>query len=181
MFEKLSTKTPDNPEYIVSPSERQELEESFAGMDNSLGFLEKAAKDFAPILRYSPKQSFKAVKNFENQVDKAYGELVDTRERASGNRLTFTKEEGSPEYQASATKMQNLIQDGYNLYLRTDPDTKGGKILRKRLKNRIQRYKKIAESALKKGRSIETGTPRGGYSVFSQSPDLIQLLDSIEF
>ena len=133
-------------------------------MDNSLGFLEKAAKDFAPILRYSPKQSFKAVKNFENQVDKAYGELVDTRERASGNRLTFTKEEGSPEYQASATKMQNLIQDGYNLYLRTDPDTK-----------------KIAEAALKKGRSIETGTPRGGYSVFSQSPDLIQLLDSIEF
>ena len=181
MFEKLSTETPDNPEYIVSPSERQELEESFAGMDNPLGFLEKAAKDFAPILRYSPKQSFKAVKNFENQVDKAYGELVDTRERASGNRLTFTKEEGSPEYQASATKMQNLIQDGYNLYLRTDPDTKGGKILRKRLKNRIQRYKKIAEAALKKGRSIETGTPRGGYSVFSQSPDLIQLLDSIEF
>jgi len=181
MWTELPAETPATPEYIVSPSERQELEKGLAGIGEPLGFLEKAADDFAPILRYSPKQSYKAVKNFEVESDKAYGELVDRRETGKGGRRTFTKEEGSPEYEASATKLQDLIQNGYNLYLRTDPDTKGGKILRKRLRKRIQRYKNIAKAALKKGRSIETGTPRGGYSVFSQSPDLIQLLDSIEF
>jgi hypothetical protein len=180
-FEELPTETPATPEYIVSPSERQELEEGLAGMGEPLGFLEKAADDFAPILRYSPKQSYQAVKNFEIESDKAYGELVDKRETGRGGRRTFTKEEGSPDYEASATKLQDLIQNGYNLYLRIDPDTKGGKMLRKKLRKRIERYKKIAEAALKKGRSIEPGIPRGGYSVFSQSPDLIQLLDSIEF
>ena len=191
MWTELPTETPATPEYIVSPSERQGLEEGFVGMDpKNLGFLERAADDYAVVLNYSPKQSFLAVKNFKKETDKALNDLMENREKGRGGQtISATEETASPEYTAAATRLQDLIQNGYNLYLRTDPNTKGGKKLRKDIKGKLISLRNRARNTLKEptgwksksGRLFTTGAAKGEYTVMSQNQDLVELLDSIEF
>jgi hypothetical protein len=173
-------------EAYVQPSGRQEIEERLAGLGQPLGFLGRAASDFSPIMRYSPKQSYKAVKNFEQQTDNLLKSMdkswVEAAQKSPGMfKVAMEDLSASEKYQSSAVKLQNLVTDGYGMYLMTDPNTKGGKILRKKLRMKLNKLVGMAKRAeMKPGGVPIAGKEKGMANVLKGNQDLIDLLLSLE-
>ena len=173
-------------EAYVQPSGRQEIEERLAGLGQPLGLLGRAASDFSPLMRYSPKQSYKAVKNFEQQTDNLLKSMdkswVEAAQKSPGMfRVAMEDLSASEKYQNSAVKLQNLVTDGYGMYLMTDPDTKGGKILRKKLRMKLNKLVGMAKRAeMKPGGVPIAGKEKGMANVLKGNQDLVDLLLSLE-
>ena len=173
-------------EAYVQPSGRQEIEERLAGLGQPLGLLGRAASDFSPLMRYSPKQSYKAVKNFEQQTDNLLKSMdkswVEAAQKSPGMfRVAMEDLSASEKYQNSAVKLQNLVTDGYGMYLMTDPDTKGGKILRKKLRMKLNKLVGMAKRAeMKPGGVPLAGKEKGMANVLKGNQDLVDLLLSLE-
>ena len=162
------------PVFIDDPEIRQEAEGRLGELGEPFGFLERAAGEGSVLMRYSPKESYKATKNFEDETYKLVQSMrkswMDSAQKSPGMYRAESEDlSANQKYQDSAMQLQNLVRDGYNMYLTTAPNTKGGKILRKKLKKTLGRLK----SRVQKGSKL--------YGVdLTGNQDLVDLLVSIE-
>ena len=73
------------------------------------------------------------------------------------------------------------MTDGYGMYLMTDPNTKGGKILRKKLRMKLNKLVGMAKRAEMKPGGVQiAGKEKGMANVLKGNQDLIDLLLSLE-
>ena len=136
----------------------------FPGVPGAISPLEAARMDERfedrrpPIRRNLSREAFKAMKGFEAETDRLYGEMA---QRA--NYQADPEEINTPEYANAAENFRKLILDGVDYYKTIDPSTLAGKNLRKSLKKQIEKYTRIAKSAYdKEGRIRSRNNPFKG-------------------
>ena len=136
----------------------------FPGVPGAISPLEAARMDERfedrrpPIRRNLSREQFRAMKGFEAETDRLFGQM---QVRASYQ--ASPEEINTPEYANAAENLRKLILDGVDYYRTIDPSTLAGKNLRKSLKKQIEKFTKIAKSAYdKEGRIRSRNNPFKG-------------------